>query len=71
MLSRFLSWRQKEKTAEAAWEREERLLLRLTGSLRSISEAAARLADLVEARRMQRKGFTAPGKNLERLDDSR
>ena len=69
MLSRFLSWRREEKTAQAAWEKEERLLLRLTNSLRGISQAASRLADMVEARRVQRKGFSPPGKSLTRLDD--
>jgi hypothetical protein len=51
----------------AAQDRAERLL---ADSFRLLSQLCGKVADLIETQRLQRQGFEAQGKWLERLDSN-
>jgi hypothetical protein len=44
---------------------------RLAEGLRMLAQVCSKMAELLEAQRLSRKGFSAQGKFLERLDDDR
>ncbi len=68
MAMKFPQLFNREKTPEAAKEAQDRAEKLLAESLRSLGQVFSRLADFIEAQRLERSGFEPQGKYLERLD---
>jgi len=58
----------REKSSVAARARQERLEKALSDSLRMLGQMCTKLADLVEAQRLSRAGYTEQERFLERTD---
>lgn len=58
----------RENSPAARREREAQLERRLTNGLRRLSEVLRLMADRIEARRLERRGFETQERFLERTD---
>ena len=61
----------REKSSIAAREAQQRAEKLLADSFRTLSQVCTRMADFIEAQRLQRAGYEPQEKYLERLDKER